>query len=169
MIRHLLVAAAFACSADALGAQTSPLIELTDHAAMGYDLSAAYPDGLGPFTNEIVAGDDAIAVELRYNVPVEVRLIGATATGQLSLRQASGATTTVRLFCSWADLDLPLNQRTFTQFPCYASGTAGPAAPAAGLTKRVLLRVTAVTIATPQGTAAAGHYSGTAYFRVDAR
>lgn len=162
-----------ACAAAALVAplagQAEPIIQLSEHSFLDYNLSEAYPQGLSPFTGEIVASDDPIVMELRYNVPVLVRLIGATADNRLPLRQATGSVTMVAVLCSWSDPDLPAHQRTWNPFPCYASGTAGPPAPTAGVVRRVLLRTYAVALATAQGTAAAGFYSTAAYFRVDAR
>lgn len=166
LILHACAAAALAAP---LAGQSEPIIQLSDHSLLEYNLSEAYPQGLGPFTGEIAAADDPIVMELRYNVPVQVRLVGVATNDRLALRQANGAVTTVTVVCSWSDPDLPANQRTWNSFPCYASGTAGPPAPTPGVVKRVLLRTFAVALPTAQGTAAAGFYSSSAYYRVDAR
>lgn len=172
MRRRLYACWALACAwTFPLSGQTAePLIQLSDRGSFAYNLGEAYTEGSGPYAGEITAGeDDAIVIELRYNVPIEVRLVGATATNQLALRQANGTVTTVRVLCAWADLDAPVSQRAYSSFPCYASGMSGPPAPPAGITKRVALRVWATTLPAPQGSVPAGFYNGSAYFRVDAR
>jgi hypothetical protein len=167
--KAILHACAAAALAAPLAGQSEPIIQLSDHSFLDYNVSEAYPQGIGPFTGEIVGADQPIVMELRYNVPVQVRLVGATTNDRLALRQANGAVTTVTVLCSWSDPDLPANQRTWNSFPCYASGTAGPPAPTPGVVRRVLLRTFAVTLPAAQGTAAAGFYSTSVFFRVDAR
>jgi hypothetical protein len=151
-----------------LASQTEPIIELSEHGFRSYDLSEAYPQWVGPLPGEVNAGG-AITMELRYNVPVEVRLVGATSDGRLPLRQANGAVTTIALHCSWSDPDAPASQRTWNVFPCDSSGTAGPPTPPAGTVMRVFVRAFATALPTTQATAAAGFYSNSVYFRVDAR
>lgn len=165
---HHLAAAVLAAGAGVpLAAQAQPVIQL-DQQALTYDVSAAYPAGIGPNSGAVGAGGPALEVDLTYNVAVEVRLIGAVAD-RLELRSASGGLTSVELRCWWADLDLPVTQQSWVPFPCMASGSAGPPAPQGGAVKRVRFRTLGVTVGSEQAAAAAGLYSRTVYFRVDAR
>ena len=158
----LLAGAALAVSAAPCAAQ----VQFADHSAGEHVATAYLPHGAvypGGAVDGALAPD--LEREVTFSRAVDVQLVGVTAGGQLTLRNAQGQTMTARVRCFWADAGT--GARAWAEFNCFRAGAAAPA-PVPGGTRTVVLRAYVVVDAAQTSAARAGRYSASASFRVDA-
>lgn len=166
MTRAFLLGAG-AALAVAVAAPCPAQVQFADRSAGEHVATAYLPDG-AVFPGGAV--DGALAPELvrevTFSRPVDVQLVGVTASSQLTLRNAQGQTMTARVRCFWADA--ATGARAWVEFNCFRAGAGAPAPAPGGSARTVVLRAYVTVDAAQTSAARAGRYSGSASFRVDA-
>ena len=162
----LLLAGALLALATPAAAQLGTVAFL-DHTPAEHDATAYLPAGaVAP--GQPVDGRLAPVLqrEISFSGGVDVSLVGVTPSGTLTLTAPGGRALAVRVRCFWADVD---GATVWNEFNCHRAGSGAPPVQPDGGTRRVLLRAYVTADAVQTATAAAGRYSGSAYFRVDGR